>query len=371
MTEPRRTKTPDPPESPKGYRSTKRGSKALKTAKRAERQHRLVTGVQRTGRGAKNLLIVTVQIIAAMAVLVLVLLLAALTINTLVRWNAQRVADRDSSVAQLAEQARDNVIVVGADGEKVTGFLALRVDKKNKQVYGIAIPDGAFLDVPGQGFQRIGDAYPAGVDVVVSSISNYLGVPFTSYVVVPTAVYRDAVTRQVVRGLPEESQESNLTTTEMTALSAQLGKIADKNVALVPMPVKPIKLGDQTYFEPQKEEVADLLKSWWGVDASKKQGVTRVIVYNGAGTPGVAGEAAQSLIRAGLRVVDTQNADSFDYKTTKIVVRRGDQKQGDAVRKVLGVGEVSSDPSSQDVTDVIVIVGKDYKPSSSDENKEN
>lgn len=371
MSEDRRSKAPSTPQTPSGYRSSKRGSKALRAAKRAERQHKLVTGVQRTGRGAKNLLIVAVQVLAALGILVLVLLLAALTINTVVRWNAQRVAQRDSAVAQLEEQARDNVIIVGADGEKVTGFLAVRVDKENEQVYGIAIPDGAFLDVPSQGFQRIGDAYTAGVDVVVSSISNYLGVPFRSYLVVPSEVYRDALTRQVVRGLPEAAVESNLTDAEKKALVAQLAKIADKNVALVPMPVKPIKLGDQTYFEPQKEEVADLLKSWWGVDASQGDGVTRVIVYNGAGTPGVAGEAAQELIRAGLRVVDTQNADSFDYKKTKIVVRRGDSAQGDEVRRVLGVGDVSSNPSSQDVTDVIVIIGKDYDPDANSESKEN
>jgi hypothetical protein len=128
------------------------------------------------------------------------------------------------------------------------------------------------------------------------------------------------------------------------------------------MPVKPIKLGDQTYFEPQKNEVADLLKSWWGVDPSQASVATRVVVYNGAGAPGIAGEAAQELIRAGLKVIDTQNADSFDYATTKIVVRRGDADRGEEVRKVLGVGDVSVEPSTQNVTDVIVIVGKDYTP---------
>jgi hypothetical protein len=156
---------------------------------------------------------------------------------------------------------------------------------------------------------------------------------------------------------------------ELETLSGQLESIPEKNVALVPMPVKPIKLGDQTYFEPQRAEIADLLKSWWGVDAADAPTPTRVIVYNGAGVPGIAGQAAQQLIRSGVRVVDTQNADSFDYKTTKVVVKRGDTKIGDQIRSVLGVGTVSMEPSPADVADVIVIIGKDFKPVGEDKEK--
>jgi len=107
--------------------------------------------------------------------------------------------------------------------------------------------------------------------------------------------------------------------------------------------------------------VADLLSKWWGVDASKVAQVTRVILYNGAGTPGIAGEAAQQLIRVGLRVVDTKNADNFNYAKTIIVVQRGSLVQGNDIARVLGVGQVESQPSNEDVADVIVIIGKDYK----------
>lgn len=370
MTEaPRRTKTPPAPEQPQGYRSTRRGSKALKTAKRAEQQHKLVTGMHRTGRSMRNVLILIVQAIAALGITVIVLLLAALIINEGVRWNARRAAEKGSSAAEMERRSRENVIVVGADDEKAVGFMALKVDRRGEQVFGIAIPDGAFLDVPGQGFQRIGDAYSAGPEAVASAVSNYLTVPFRKYIVVPTSVYRDALTRQVVRGIPEQATATNLSADELTAMSKSLEDIPQKNVALVPLPVKPIKLGDQTYFEPQKSEVADLLKSWWGVDPSAQNQATRAVVYNGAGVPGIAGEAAQQLIRAGIRVIDTQNADSFDYKVTKIVVRRGDAERGEEIRKVLGVGQVSVEPSEQDVTDVVVIIGKDYVPPKDSDSK--
>jgi hypothetical protein len=45
-----------------------------------------------------------------------------------------------------------------------------------------------------------------------------------------------------------------------------ISEIPVANVALVPMPVKPVNVGDQTYFEPQRDEIADLVEaSWWGV----------------------------------------------------------------------------------------------------------
>jgi len=357
---PRRYKAPQAPETPQGYRQTRRGSKAAKQAKRAERQHKLVSRLDKTGRGARNLLWVVVYALAAVGFAILVLLVAATAVNTIARWSAQRKAAADTKTAQRARHERDDLLVIAVDGDRATGFLAMRVDTRGGQVFGIAIPDGAFIDVPGQGFERIGEAYEAGPAVSLSAVSNYLGVPFKNYIVVPKAVYADALKRQSVLGVPAASQTSNMSAEALEDLAAALKRIPQKDVALVPMPVKPIKLGDETYFEPQRKEIADLLKAWWGVDSSTEQQVVRVIVYNGVGKPGAAGEAAQVLIRNGFRVVDTKNADRFDYDKTKIVVRRGTADRGEAVKKALGVGEVTVDPSTADVTDVIVIVGKDY-----------
>ncbi len=330
------------------------------------------TRLVRGASSAKRVFGALLKALAVLGVVALGLLVAANLINTTVRWNAQRVAAKGSTeedAAKLAE--RENVIIVGADEGVAVGFLALRLNAESEQVYGIAIPEGAFLDVPGRGFERIGDAYSSGADSVVSAISNYLTVPFNDYIVVPTEVYRQALTNQSVTGLPEAATGSSLTARELRALSARFEQIESDNIALVPLPTKPITLGDRTYLEPQKEEVADLLKTWWGVDPADAEQATRVVVYNGAGTPGVAGAAAQALIRAGVRVVDTQNADSFDYATTQITVRRGDVARGEEVRRVLGVGEIRNEPSTQDVTDVVIIIGKDYVPPSDSEEEGN
>ncbi len=359
---PRRSKVREAPESPSGYRQTRRSSTAAKSAKRAERQHRVATSLTRAWRSTKNVTLVLAQGLALAGLALLVLLVVATAVNTFVRWNSERLASQAESPSEVARRAKENVLVVGVEDGKAIGYLALRIDGDRSQVFGVAIPDGAFVDVPGRGFERIGEAFTAGPETALSTVSNFFTVPFESYVVVPAQAYRDALTAQQVSGLSGASLDSNLTPNELEALDTALGSVAQKDVALVPMPVKPIKLGDQTYYEPQRDEIADLLKSWWGVNPETVEQMTRVIVYNGAGKPGLAGQAAQHLIRSGFRVVDTKNADSFEYKRTEITVKRGEAADGEAVRDALGVGTVRVETSTADVTDVIVVIGRDYKP---------
>lgn len=359
---PRRSKAREAPEMPAGYRSTRRGSRAAKQAKRAARQHKLVTSIDTAGRKARNVGVLAAMGIGALVLAALVLFAGVSTVNWVARWSAERSASRSASTTQQDQKARENLLVIGERDGKAMGFLAMRIDEKGNQVFGVAVPDGAFIEVPGQGFERVGDSYLSGPDVSLAAISNFFTVPFTRYVVVPEKTYQEALRGQSVTGIMPAVSKSNLTDKEKASLTRAMGKMDSKNVALVPLQVKPISLGTQTYYEPQREELADLVESWWGVKLSDAESATRVIVYNGSGVPGIAGEAAQQLIRGGMRVVDTKNADRFDYAQTQIVVQNKNVTAGEAIRKVLGVGKVSNVPAEQDVADVIVIIGKDYKP---------
>lgn len=360
---PRRSKLPEAPESPSGYRFTRRGGKGLKQAKKAERRHRVAEKLSLIRLRVRNTLIVITQAIGALLLTAIVLLLIANSVNLFVRWNAQRLAEKAGTTVERQQMSRENVLVVGVEGDNAIGFLAMRVDERSKRAFGIAIPDGAFFEVPGSGFSRIGESWATTPSVTTAAISNYLTVPFDSWVAVPASAYRNALTNQDVSALLGDVRDTNLEEGELEALGSRLDKVPQKEVALVPLPVRPIKLGDQTYFEPQRDEVADLLESWWGVDPSAAEDVVKIIVYNGAGTPGVAGEAAQQLIRSGFRVVDTKNADTFDYKQSIVVVKQGDRARGEAVAKVIGASDIRMEVSDQGVADVIVIIGKDYQPS--------
>jgi len=350
-----------------GYRGSKRSSKLGKRLRKEAKSDRVKAEVtekaETAGRALGTGLRYTAIAAGGLLGVALIFLLVASGINSAARYLAKREAVANNSPEAVKERAQDNLLVIGTDGTAGADFLAVRLDQENGQIFGIAIPDGAFMEVPGQGFERIGDSYKAGADVSMAAISNYLGVPFEKHVVVSKEAYQDALTNQSLEGLMEAVTSSDLGDAGEAEAKTFMDSVKPAEVALVPLPVKPINLADQTYFEPQRDQVADLLLSWWGVRLGADDGVIRVIVYNGSGTPGTAGEAAQVLIKAGMRVVDTKNADRFDYQETLIVVQNGDLTKGESVKKVLGVGKIVDQPSEQDVADIIIIVGQDWKPS--------
>lgn len=331
--------------------------------KRPARTDKVGDAVDRTGRTARSVMWLLGWVVIGLVGVALLLIVSATAINGIARWNAKRVAASSGSESETARRAKENLLVIGADATNTAvGFIAVRVDQKRDQIFGIAIPDGAFLEVPGQGFERMGESFSAGPQVSLSAVTNFLGVPFQRYVVVPAEEYQAAVKGQSVSRILAKQTSSNLSAAERQSLEQAIAKTDKENVAIVPLPVKPITLGNVTYYEPQRAQVADVVKSWWGVDLETQQQVSRVILYNGVGTPGLAGQAAQELIRAGFRVVDTKNADKFGYEQTLIVVQRGPVSAGERAAKVLGVGKVANKPADNSVADMVIIIGKDYKP---------
>lgn len=338
------------------------GKRRRREAKGEYVRQRIDVGV----RTAKNRFVGILQLIgialAGAAALALVLFVVATGINAGARWMAQRDAERAQSPEAQAEKARENLLIIGSGEGGSAEFLAVRLDETNTQILGIAIPSGAFMEVPGQGFERVGESFSGGPTVSAAAVSNYLSVPFEHYVVVDVAVYQDALTNQSLRDVMANVVDTDLAAEDRERIATFIAGVSGDRTALVPLPVKPIDLGGQTFFEPQRDQIADLLLQWWDVRLGSGDTAVRVIIYNGVGSPGIAGVAAQQVIAAGMRVVDTKNADRFDYETTLIVVQDGDMSQGEQVKQVIGVGELVDQPSDQDVADVIVIIGRDYAP---------
>lgn len=348
-----------------GWRASKRSSKLGKQVRRdaraEQRKKQLSDGVRATKNTAIGVAQITGRVVMGVLAGALVLFVLAVSVNAGARWLARRAAEEASTPEALAEQARENLLIVGV-GESSADFLAVRLDETDEQILGIAIPSGAFMEVPGQGFERVGDSYASGVGVSLAAVSNYLSVSFAHYVIVDEAVYQDALTNQSLRGVMGAVQSSDLSAEDQARIAEFIDSVSGDRTALVSLPLKPIDLGGQTYYEPQRDRIADLLMQWWGVKVGAEDTSVRVIIYNGVGTPGVAGEAAQQLIASGMRVVDTKNADRFDYDTTLVVVQSGNTEQGEQVKVSLGVGEIVDQPSEQDVADVVVIIGRDYVP---------
>jgi hypothetical protein len=353
-------------EAGRGYRSTKRTSKGGKQLRKQAETDRVKAEVsERTGAVARVMKRVATLGGGSLLSLVLVIALmwgAAIGVNALARWNAQRIA-KENAARSRSDLAKENLLVVGVKDKEAMGFVALKAERSGNRVLGINIPDGAFVEVPGQGYESIGDSYHGGPEISKDAVSNFLLVPFERYVVVDETVFQQMVTGQDVKALLSRSLATDLTATEKKDLSTFFSKVPSKDVWIVPMPVKPITVGSERYFEPQRGEIADLVLQWWNVRFESQKQAPRVALYNGVGTPGVAGKAAQQLIRRGFRVVDSKNADNFEYKTTKILLYHGTKADAESVKDALGgTGEITVESAVQNVADIIVVVGADYVP---------
>lgn len=280
----------------------------------------------------------------------------ALGINAFARWNARRVAAQAES-----DVSSENLLVIGVRDGVAIGFTALKVERDADRVLGIAIPEGAFVEVPGQGFDRIGASFDLGPAVSESAVSNYFGVQFPNYVAVDGDTYQALLQDQNIAAITSRIVSTDLTAAERESVSAFFKQVSAEDVWIVPLPVKAMTVGSERYFEPQREQVADLLLQWWGVRADQQKARTRVIVYDGVGTAGLASEAAQQLIRAGFQVVDSGSAERFGYEKTIILVYHA-PTEAQAVRNALGVGVIQAQSAPQEITDMIVILGTDYLP---------
>ena len=347
----------------RGYRSSRRTSKSTKSKKRKDISVDWGARARELG-GAGAFLARRTGILvgagaAALAALVLVLFLLATAINGFARWNARRAA-ADPDTGSVAAMADDNLLVIGAVEGEAVGFLALKVEADEQQVVGIGILDATLMQVPGRGFERISDSYDIGPDVSMSTVANFLGVPFAHYVVVDDEAYQSAMQTHDLSGVLGAVSATNILPGDLGRISQVFDETPPEDVLIVPLPSEAIALGDVTYYEPQLDQLSDLMLAWWGVSPTQDDGRLSIIVYNGSGVPGIAGVAAQELIHQGHKVVEIRNADTFDYAQTLVYLYRGEEADAIAVRDILGVGTVVRQTGDQEIADVIVIVGQDY-----------
>lgn len=103
------------------------------------------------------------------------------------------------------------------------------------------------------------------------------------------------------------------------------------------------------------------------IPASARVARKRVFVQNGVGTPGLAVTACSRLVKAGFAFAGSGNAPTFNYRTSKVLVfdhSVATAEVGNNVARALRLptSDVEVSSTGQNVADVLVILGKDYKP---------
>ncbi len=271
--------------------------------------------------------------------------------------------EKKTSLKELKENTY-LVVGVGKVGGKDTamGVLQFVIDPNKKTIGGINVPTNTFVELSGRGFEPLSEGYSQGMDVLIRTAGDFLGVEPSHYLVVESDHFTSATGEGDIVKLFNLSSDSDIKKKEMKKHIEKIEKVKAKNIALLDLPVKPISFGEQTYFDPKKDELDRIVKMFWGIDSENKKTNERVIILNGSGTPGVARKAADALMGKGYKIIDVKNADKFDYKETQIIIY--DEKKMDMAKEVkglLGRGVIATTSTPQDIIDVLIVVGQDYE----------
>ncbi len=91
--------------------------------------------------------------------------------------------------------------------------------------------------------------------------------------------------------------------------------------------------------------------------------ILQIEVLNGCGVKDVASQVTDYLRMQGFDVVRTDNYESFNVIETIVVDRRGNQKNGERIAKVLGLSEdrVLQEVNDAYLIDATLIIGKDFQ----------
>jgi hypothetical protein len=188
----------------------------------------------------------------------------------------------------------------------------------------------------------------------------------------------------VLRGLPDQSREIEGTVTSLKAgssstlspsLLAQIiaaahsvAKQGDMLSDVLPVNAIATGSGEESYGV-NAQQTAALMEARFAPSLVKDtaSGAVRVLVQNGVGTPGLVDKARTKLVKAGFRFVNGGNAPEFGQKTSAVLIpdsAPASVERGGAVAAALGlpVGSVEVSGQGQTVAEVIVVLGRDFKP---------
>ena len=134
------------------------------------------------------------------------------------------------------------------------------------------------------------------------------------------------------------------------------------------LPVTPFGAADDSgtiTYKPDPEGVTRLVEGPLAdsVPGSATAEGLRIQVLNGVGTPGIGQEVDSRLEGGNFRIVLTDNARSFDFAETRILIYAEDERSlaaAEQVQRRLGVGTIQLSRQPQSVVDLTIVVGADF-----------
>ncbi len=282
--------------------------------------------------------------------------------TTVVKVDLEKKAKKEEKVV-ITQRTFVILGVNEADGSKtLIGAMQVVFDPAQNRIGGLFLDPNTFVVIPGRGLQSIGDGFKEGPKALSAAISALLGVESEGYLVIDSVDFSGLKQTKDIGSVFEQYSDGNVARVESKVLGEQMSLIPKERRDLYDVPVRQLAIGESLYSEPVNDELNRLVKAIWGHAPDFKDDGLRVIILNGNGTPGIGRKAADRLTGNNYRIIDVKNADSFDYATTRIMVYNKEAKKaGKKLAKDLGMGTVVDDSLTQDVTDIVVLLGKDFK----------
>ncbi|MDD5748384.1 MAG: LCP family protein [Actinomycetota bacterium] len=156
--------------------------------------------------------------------------------------------------------------------------------------------------------------------------------------------------------------ESSASAREMTGLLQTLVQMKSSKLVQVHLPVREFRYEKTIVHRLDQEKLGAFIKKYLKVESPSESRI-RVEVLNGCGVPGISEKVASGLGMSDFQIVNTGNADNFEYPETLIIIYDNSKKMKAAaenVRNTLEVGKAEAHPRNQNLVDITIVVGKDY-----------
>jgi len=131
------------------------------------------------------------------------------------------------------------------------------------------------------------------------------------------------------------------------------------------LPVKEFKYENTVVHRTDQDALPAFVKKYVKSASTKtKTKRFKVEILNGNGVPGIGQAVTSKLDMAKFQIVNSANADNFDHQDTVILVYDQDPDTvhaAEIVRYEMEVGRIEFRDKTQDIADISVIVGKDFK----------
>jgi anionic cell wall polymer biosynthesis LytR-Cps2A-Psr (LCP) family protein len=153
---------------------------------------------------------------------------------------------------------------------------------------------------------------------------------------------------------------------ELTGIWQSYADLRDDNLLLGIIPVKEFKFEDTTVHRVDQGKLSAFIKEYVmspSTMKSTKNKRYKVEILNGNGVPGIGEQVASKLEMNKFQVVNSANADSFEHPETVIIIYTNDSDMIEAAEQVqnsMEVGRVEVRDQTQDISDITIVVGKDY-----------